>query len=189
MKPQTPLFKKLLDPLPPLRENCGIVMIQRKVINISDIGRGQHPGHEMVERVEIEIGEELAGEIADRQTTPPLIGREQIIARKMEIDRLLLVRAIDDCIEEPERPLAADATAEGNLQDCVVDGGEITIHIAAEHMAVAVPKALIGGDGLPHVHIHPGHSFPILWRHRLPRRPSLLRLINRTGHLWKASSV
>jgi hypothetical protein len=53
----------------------------------------------VIEAVEIEVGEELAGQVADRQAAAALEWREQIVAIEIEVDRLLRVRGIDDEIE------------------------------------------------------------------------------------------
>jgi len=51
---------------------------------------------EMVESGEIPVGEPLAGQIADRQTVPPPVWLEQVIAGEVVDDRLLLVAVVND---------------------------------------------------------------------------------------------
>ena len=60
--------KILLDLQPQIRQHRGVIVEQRKVIHVAQIGRLQDLGDEMIEAIEVNIGEELAGEIADRQT-------------------------------------------------------------------------------------------------------------------------
>ena len=67
MKLEPPASEISLDPQSPIDQDRGIVVEQREVVDVADIGRLQHLGHEVIEAVEVEIGEELAGQIADRQ--------------------------------------------------------------------------------------------------------------------------
>lgn len=69
MKPQAPAFEKAFDPASPIGEHHRIVVKQRKVIDIAHVWRTQDPGDEMIERVEIQVREELAGEVSNRQAT------------------------------------------------------------------------------------------------------------------------
>ncbi len=77
MKDEPPAGEVLLDPRSPIDKTCGIVVEQRKVVHVADVRRLKHLGHEVIEAVQIQIGEELAGQIADRQAATPLEWREQ----------------------------------------------------------------------------------------------------------------
>jgi len=46
------------------------------------LGAVRSQGSEVVERVEVDVGEELAGLVADRPTAPSLGGREQVVAEE-----------------------------------------------------------------------------------------------------------
>jgi hypothetical protein len=66
----------------------------------------------MIEAIKIDVCEELAGQIADRQPTAALERRKEIVAVEIEINRLLRIRAIDDRIQKRERRRANDAAAD-----------------------------------------------------------------------------
>ena len=51
-------------------------MEQREVIDIAQIRCPQNLGTEMVERIEIEVGEKLTRQVADREAAPALERRE-----------------------------------------------------------------------------------------------------------------
>ena len=71
--------------------------------------------------LKVEIGEKLAGEVADGQAATPLIGRKQIVARKMQIDRFLGIGAVYDGVHKPQGAFAGDAPTEFRLENGVVD--------------------------------------------------------------------
>ena len=112
---QTSSFEITIYPPTPFCQDGGIVMEQCKVVDIAHVRCAEHFGGPMVEAVEVEIGRELARQIADRQATPALERREQIVAGKMQVDRLLCIRSVDNRIHQPESLLAADAPAELGL--------------------------------------------------------------------------
>ncbi len=68
MKLESSTGKVKLDPQPPFGQDDGIVVEQRKVIDVAHIGRAQYFGREMIETIQIEIGKKLAGQIADGET-------------------------------------------------------------------------------------------------------------------------
>ena len=147
MQLQSATFEQPCDPALPLGQHARIVMEQRKVIDIAQVRRAQDFGAEMIERVEIEIGEELAREIADRQAAPARERRKQVIAGKVQFDRLLRVRGVNDPVEEVEGRHARDAAAQVALQYAVIDRREVPEHVAAQDMGIKVPVPLIGLNG------------------------------------------
>jgi len=66
----------------------GFVVLQNhKIVYITDIATTvQRLFDKVVERVEIEIGEELAGLVAERQSASPFGGREEVIAGKIVLN-------------------------------------------------------------------------------------------------------
>jgi len=80
MQAEPPALEELVDPGAPLTQHGRVVVEQGKIVDIAHVGRTEHLGHEVVEPVEVEVGEELAGQIADRKATAPLVGREEIVA-------------------------------------------------------------------------------------------------------------
>lgn len=146
MQLQPPPLQETGDACAPLRQRGRIVMEQREIIDVAQIRRAQHFRDEMVASVEIEIGEDLAGEVADREAAPPLEGREQVLAGEMQIDRLLRVGAINDQIHQPQHAFASDAVAEFGLQAVMIDGREIAEDVAAQHERLAIAIVLISCD-------------------------------------------
>src|SRR6202521_2674745 len=61
-----------LNPQPPVRQYGGIIVEQREIIHVTHVGCPQYFGHEMIEAIEIKVREELAGQVADRQTAAAL---------------------------------------------------------------------------------------------------------------------
>ena len=60
---QAAAFEKPLDALPPFEKLRRIVVEEREVVNVAEVALGsQHLLAEVVEAVEIDLGEELAGE-------------------------------------------------------------------------------------------------------------------------------
>ena len=55
------------DALTPIRQHRRIVVEQSEIVYVTQIGRAQHLGDEMIQAVEEQIGEELAGQVADGQ--------------------------------------------------------------------------------------------------------------------------
>ncbi len=80
VKLETLPFEIALDPPAPVRQHGWIVMEQGEVVHIAHVGRAQNFRHEMIEAVEIEVGEELARQISNRQSATALKWREQIVA-------------------------------------------------------------------------------------------------------------
>ena len=82
VKAQPPALEIFGDALPPHLELFPLVVKQREVVHVAHIPLGpQHFLAEVVQAVQIQIGEELAGQVADRQAAPALEGGEQMVAR------------------------------------------------------------------------------------------------------------
>jgi hypothetical protein len=45
-----------------------LIVEQREIVDVAHVLRAQHLAHPMVEPVEVQVGEELAREVADRQS-------------------------------------------------------------------------------------------------------------------------
>jgi hypothetical protein len=69
---ETPRGKILLDPRAPACQYGGLIVKQRKVVDVADIRRTQHLRDEMIKAVEIKVGEELTGQIPDREAAAAL---------------------------------------------------------------------------------------------------------------------
>ena len=88
--------------------------------------------HEVVQSVEMDVGEELAREVADRQAPAALEGGEQVVAGGIEMYRLRRVRAVDDGIDAPQGLPALDAPAHVRFEGRVVDGRQVTVEAATQ---------------------------------------------------------
>ncbi len=141
MELQPAAFLEAHDLVAPRRQDRRIIMKQSEVINIAQIGCAQDFRAEMVKRIEIDVGAELAGEVADRQPATPGERAQQIIAAKVQVHRLLRVGAIDDHIHQRERGRAGHPTSEVALEDGVIDRGKEPKDVAAQNvgMPVAIP--------------------------------------------------
>lgn len=77
-------------------------MKQCKVIDVSDISLGpQHLFAKMIQPIQIHIREKLAGQVADWQSAPPVMGRKKVVAWEMSVHRFLGVGGVDNRIGEP----------------------------------------------------------------------------------------
>ena len=77
----TPAFQIPLDAPSPIRESVGVVVKEGEIVHIANVALGpQHLLAEVVEAVEVEVGEELDCEVADGETAPPLEGGEEVVA-------------------------------------------------------------------------------------------------------------
>ena len=123
-------------------------MEEREIVHVAQIAlRSQDLLAEVVQAVEVDVGEELAGQVADGQAAPALERGEQVVARKVERHRLLGVGAVDDPVRQRQGAGADDAPAQVALEDFMVDGGEVAVDVAAQDMAETVAEPLVAGDG------------------------------------------
>ena len=95
----------------------------------------------VVEAVEIDIGEELAGEVADGQALAAGCGREQIVAGEIVQHWRLGIAGVDNLSHEPAGTPVADRSAEDGEQDVVIDAGEILRQVSLEDVAVFPAEA------------------------------------------------
>ena len=84
----------------------------------------------MVQRIEVDVGKELAGQVTQGQAAYALEGSEQIVARIVMFDRLLRIRAVDDQIAERQRGQAAQSAPQVGFENQMVDGREIAPDVA-----------------------------------------------------------
>src|SRR5581483_9645156 len=74
-----------------------------EIVDVANIAwRPQHFLDEMIETVEVDVGEELACLIAQRQPAPPFQWTEQVVIRKPMLHLLLRVGVIDDQVDKPQ---------------------------------------------------------------------------------------
>ena len=146
-----------------------VVAEGEKVVGIADVAVDP-PGllDEVVQRVQHDVGKELAGEIADGDAPAALVRREQVIAGEVDDRWLLRVAAVDDGLQQVQRRPALELALQQGPQDLVVHRREELDHVALEH--VAVPSAELrapveGGVRALRVH-HGSVARGALWARR-----------------------
>ena len=101
MQAQAAAFQEPGDAEPPALEAFGVVVEEREVVHVAQVAlRSQHLLAEVVQAVEMDVGEELAGQVADGQAAPALERGEQVVAGVVERHRLLGVGAVDDPVRQ-----------------------------------------------------------------------------------------
>lgn len=86
-----------------------VVVEEHEIVDVADIALdAQFFFHEVVERREVEVGEELAGEVAHRQAFAAGGNGEQVVAGEIIGDRLLRVGVVDDQVDKGEGAGAFD---------------------------------------------------------------------------------
>jgi hypothetical protein len=118
---------------------------QCEVVHVTQVRRLQDVLDVVIEAIEVDLREELAREVADRQAAASLERREEIVTREVVVHRLLGVRAVHDRVDEPKRRRADAPPAEVVFQDLVIDRREVAVDVASQHVAMAVPELLIAG--------------------------------------------
>ena len=104
VKPQPQANQKVPDPFPHVGQVPLVVGEHQEIIDVADVALDPQPVlDEVIERVEVDVGEELAGLVADGDAPPPFAGREQVVAGKPVQDLFLRVAVVDD----PVRPATA----------------------------------------------------------------------------------
>ena len=148
MEPQPSAFQEFRDPGPPFPEVLRIIVKQRKIVHVANVAlRAQHLLADVVQAIKVEIGEELAREIADGKAAPPLEGGEQVVAGEVFVHRFLRIRAIDDPVRQRQRAVAGDPAADVGLEDFVIDRRKIAVDIASENVPESIAERLVAGDG------------------------------------------
>lgn len=115
-------MEECLD-LPQDRPELGLLLAEdHEVVHVSEIGAAAEMLlHEVVQWVEIEVGEELAREVADRQAAPPLDRREEIVAGEPEERVGMSTAAVEDSVQKVEEPAILDPSLDDGFLHIVVD--------------------------------------------------------------------
>lgn len=98
--------------------------------------------HEMIEGIQINVGEELAGQIADGQAAPALKRQEQIIAGEIPVGFCLRIAAVNDFVNQPQGFTVGDHPANFALENLVVDAGEVLAQVAFQNV-LRLPHELL----------------------------------------------
>lgn len=79
-----------------------VIAEERQIIGIADIARrAQHFFHEMVEGIEIQVGEKLTGQVPDGDPSPAFIRCEEVVPRKIVERWILRITVPDNALREP----------------------------------------------------------------------------------------
>ena len=85
MEAQAAAFQEPGEAEPPVLEAFGVVVEEREVVHVAQVAPGsQDLLAEVVQAVGVDIGEELAGQVADGQAAPALERSEQVAAGVVE---------------------------------------------------------------------------------------------------------
>ena len=141
-KPQAPTFEENGGPVPPFLQRRRVVVERREVVDMTETLRAQNFLAEVVEPVEMDIREELAGQVADGKPAAARERREQVVARM----RWTGSRG-SSTIRQSQGATAGDAAPQVALQDLVVDGRKMDV--TAQDMAEAVAEPFVPGHGVP----------------------------------------
>jgi len=120
-----------------------VIAEQGEVVHIADIARDTQPlFHEVVERIQQHVREELTGLVADRQAATAVTRRQQIVTGKPALDQFLRIRVIDDGVDQRECLAVLDLAGDGRFQDLVIDGRKELSEVALQHVAVRTGEVL-----------------------------------------------
>ena len=119
-------------------QGLGVIGEQGEIIHIAQVGAHTGQGAEgVIDGVEVQVGEKLTGEIADRQTARSLQRGEQGVTGEGIEGRTDRGTVGQDLIQQPERAGAGDDGRQLGPQECEINAGEIEADIRLEHPAVA----------------------------------------------------
>ena len=97
----------------------------------------------MIKSVEVYVGKELTGQIADRNAASSFQGRKHFIARKMNVDRLLGIGSVNNAVHQIQGSGACDASTNVLFENFMINRGEISINVTAKHITKSISKLLI----------------------------------------------
>jgi len=133
--------KIFLHRLPDCPKPLLVIVDDRDVVHIADIFPAMEDFfHIMVKAVEINIGEKLTGQVADRYAAPPLKGRKKIVSLIVSVNFLLRIAGSDDKIYQPQGVATFDFPGDTFKEDFVVNGGEIFSDVCLQDIATLSGK-------------------------------------------------
>src|SRR5579862_5576686 len=99
---------------------------QDEIVAVTDVTADpQVGGDEVIQPVEIPVGEPLTGQVADWQPALPLKGRKEIVVREPGRRVVLRIGMRHDAVEQLQETALADPAAKQGLKDRVVDAGKV----------------------------------------------------------------
>ena len=125
-----------------------VVGEHQKIIDVADIALDPQPVlDEVIERVEVDVGEELAGLVADGDAPPPFAGREQVVAGELVQDFFLRVAVVDDLADQPQHVRVFDLAGHQFLEDFVVQRREELLDVGLQDVAETAGELLAAVHG------------------------------------------
>ena len=144
MQQQSATFKILGNCQLPLFHLSPLVVEQCEIIDLPQIAfRTQHLFAIVIKSVEVYVGKELTGQIADRNAASSFQGRKHFIAREMNVDRFLRIGSVNNAVHQIQGSGACDASTNVLFENFVNNRGEISINATAKHITKSIPKLLI----------------------------------------------
>jgi hypothetical protein len=101
----------------------------------------------MIESVEINIREKLAGQIANWQAAPALRRREKIVVGEVPIELDLRVAAVDNLVDQPQSFGVRDDAANELFQNLVIDAGKILAQVNFQNVLCLLHELLQPPNG------------------------------------------
>jgi hypothetical protein len=132
--------QEVADPPGRAEQLLAAVAKQEKVIDVAEVGPRSWlflAVDIVVEGIEIDVGKELGGLVANRQSPPAFGGAEEVVSGEV-LDGgggFGFLPPVEDEAGEPEGGFALDGAREQGLQNGVIDGGEISPDVPFEHVA------------------------------------------------------
>jgi hypothetical protein len=95
----------------------------------------------VIETVQIHIGKELTGQIANGNGTTPLQRRKEIrILREILHNRFLRIAMIQNRLDEPAHTIIGDFPAQHAIENVVIDAWKVFVDVALQHILVLAAK-------------------------------------------------
>ena len=188
MEPQTQPRYKVPQRCGRFPQRVAVVVKDDEVVAVAHVPAQPEPtGDEVVQRRQIPVSEPLAGQVADGQPAPTPVRGEQVIARKVLGNRLLVVGVVHDQVHQRQHPTVLDEPAEEALENLVVDAREVLADVELDEVRMPAqeflgpvgrrvrPLALPAGVGLQRI-----ASGTDKYGKPKPARLGLPRAVNRT---------
>jgi hypothetical protein len=123
-------------------EICRTIVQNHEIVTIPQvILTAQLLLHEVIEAVQINIGKELTGQIANGYTATSVQRNKEVhILRKILDNRFLRIAMIQNCFDEPAYAIIGNLPTQHVIEDIVVDTREVFENVTLEHIFVLAAK-------------------------------------------------
>jgi len=132
-----------------LRKLGFVIPEEEEVVHVAEIiARAKVIANEVIEGVEVDVGEELGGLIAEGEPARALVGSEEVIPREVVGESFLFAGMADDELGEGESVRAVDFFGDHSEEDFVIDRREVFSDVAFEDKGKASGGPAGATDGL-----------------------------------------